>query len=40
MLLFFDAHLKDAGEAAQGLTVEDLRPLLRGAVTEVEVLSK
>ena len=39
-LRFFDWHLKDDVKARDALTVAELRPLLRGAVDEVEVLTK
>ena len=37
---FFDLHLKSDATAAQRLTVEGLRPLLRGEINAVEVLRK
>lgn len=39
-LLFFDRHLKNDREAAKQLNADVLKPYLRGAVNNVEVLSK
>jgi predicted dienelactone hydrolase len=39
-LAFFDLHLKSEAAAAKRLTVEGLRPALRGAIDAVEVMSK
>ena len=39
-LLFFNAHLKADAEAAKQLTADALKPYLRGAMNNVEVLSK
>jgi polyhydroxybutyrate depolymerase len=39
-LAFFDLHLKSDAAAAKRLTVEGLRPSLRGAVDAVEVLAR
>ncbi len=39
-LYFLDANLKDDAEAGKRLSVEGLKPLLRGEVSKVEVLSK
>jgi len=37
---FFDLHLRSQPDAAKRLTAEALRPLLRGGIDSVEVLSK
>ncbi|MFM7807224.1 MAG: hypothetical protein ACKPEA_04745, partial [Planctomycetota bacterium] len=39
-LAFFDAHLKGDADATKRLSVEGLKPLLRGSIDKVEVLSK
>ena len=37
---FFDLHLKRDADAAKRLTVDGLKPLLRGEIDAVEVLAK
>ena len=37
---FFDANLKGDAEAGKRISVDGLKPFLRGAITKVEVLSK
>jgi len=39
-LLFFNACLKADAAARQSLTVEGLRPYLRGVVNNIEVMDK
>jgi predicted dienelactone hydrolase len=39
-LLFFKAHLEADADAANQLTADGLKPLLRGPVTDVEVLTR
>ena len=39
-LAFFDVHLRGDADAAKRLSVESLKPLLRGSIDKVEVLSK
>jgi len=39
-LAFFDVHLRGEADAAKRLSVEGLKPLLRGSIDKVEVLSK
>jgi hypothetical protein len=38
--LFFKAHLEADADAANQLTADGLKPLLRGPVTDVEVLTR